>query len=164
VYVKSTSLLLKKHVINKVNNPIPAPITAGFLFALGLTIHLIVPVEGVPAALSRLGVILAIAGAALIGWAMMTMALSKTTILPWKTPASLVRKGPYRHSRNPMYAGLLVTFLGLALHINSLWLLAVMPAAWLLVKEGTVRREEHILRKHFKKEYDEYCALTPRWL
>jgi protein-S-isoprenylcysteine O-methyltransferase Ste14 len=74
----------------------------------------------------------------------------------------LLRSGPYRLSRNPMYAGQAVVWLGWALLYGSpaVWAgLAIECAAWAKI----VRWEERQLLERFGDDYRAYLADVPRW-
>jgi protein-S-isoprenylcysteine O-methyltransferase Ste14 len=77
--------------------------------------------------------------------------------------APLLTTGPYRLSRNPVYAGLLAAAAGFAVlrrRVEPLVAYAAL-AATLHVK---TRMEEQALRTRFGAEYDTYSARTPRLL
>ncbi|HEX2682223.1 MAG TPA: isoprenylcysteine carboxylmethyltransferase family protein, partial [Candidatus Dormibacteraeota bacterium] len=84
--------------------------------------------------------------------------------LEWRsTPQYLLRAGPYRLSRNPMYAGGVLVWLGWALFYGSpaVWAgLAVVSATWATV----VRWEERRLAERFGDAYRAYLAEVPRWV
>jgi protein-S-isoprenylcysteine O-methyltransferase Ste14 len=78
-------------------------------------------------------------------------------------PERLVEDGPYRWTRNPMYAGHLLFLTGLALSSRSP--LAAGLLGWhLRWFADRVRTDEQRLRKRFGAAYDEYCKRTPRWI
>lgn len=78
-------------------------------------------------------------------------------------PERLVVDGPYRWTRNPMYAGQLAFLAGLSLSSGSP--VAAGLFGWhLRWFADRVRRDEERLRERFRAEYDAYCARTPRWL
>ena len=67
----------------------------------------------------------------------------------------LVRTGPYRFVRNPIYTGLLVAYTGTAVVIGALWAFALilfLLAAFLV----RIREEEKILLGEFGEEYEKY--------
>ena len=79
---------------------------------------------------------------------------------------TLVRTGPYRFVRNPIYTGLLIGFTGTAIVIGAFWafvLILFLAAAFLL----RIREEEKLLLEEFGGEYEKYRrevrALIP-WL
>jgi protein-S-isoprenylcysteine O-methyltransferase Ste14 len=79
------------------------------------------------------------------------------------TPEYLLRRGPYRLSRNPMYLGVAVVWLGWALLYRSLPVLA----GWAILCAAlpkVVRWEERRLLERFGDEYRAYQAAVPRWI
>ena len=58
-------------------------------------------------------------GIAIGGWGMLTFARAHTAIAPIRPASQLVQHGPYRFTRNPMYSGLTVEYLGVAGLFNS---------------------------------------------
>lgn len=78
-------------------------------------------------------------------------------------PERLVQDGPYRWSRNPMYAGHLMFLGGLAATTRSPLAAGILGwhVRWF---SDRVRADERRLREGFGSAYDEYCARTPRWI
>lgn len=64
----------------------------------------------------------------------------------------------------PLYVGLLLLYLAIALLAPSLWGLVLFPAAVLLVWWGAIRPEERFLHERFGEPYDAYCGRVRRWL
>jgi hypothetical protein len=79
------------------------------------------------------------------------------------TPGYLLRRGPYRLSRNPMYAGEAAVWLGWALFYGSpaIWAGLVIVAAALT---KIVRWEERRLLARLGDDYRAYLADVPRWI
>lgn len=74
---------------------------------------------------------------------------------------ALETRGIYGLVRNPSYLGLLLSAIGWALAFRSL--VGVLLSLLLLIPLiPRIRSEEQLLREHFGKEYDEYCARTWR--
>jgi protein-S-isoprenylcysteine O-methyltransferase Ste14 len=85
--------------------------------------------------------------------------------LPAGRPTTtIVEKGPYRFTRNPMYLAMSCAYLGLALVLNNLWALVLLPFVVLVVDRFVIRREESYLTAKFGDPYREYCARVRRWL
>ncbi|MGO9239804.1 MAG: methyltransferase family protein [Bryobacteraceae bacterium] len=79
-------------------------------------------------------------------------------------PPGLVRRGPYRFTRNPMYVAVVLMVLGQAALYGS-WRVAVYGAGcWLAFYLIVVLVEEPHLRAVHGAAYDEYCQRTPRWI
>ena len=83
---------------------------------------------------------------------------------PIDAPKKLVVRGLYRHSRNPMYVGVLITILGWAALFGSFHvvLYAVVIAA--CFHAFIVFYEEPRLQAEFGDEYQRYRAGVGRWL
>jgi protein-S-isoprenylcysteine O-methyltransferase Ste14 len=121
-------------------------------------------------ALSRPAVAPSVIEALLVGlglllglWALLTMRLSRLSVLPEvRAGAQLVTGGPYRLIRHPMYSALLVTALGLTLAASLpwRWLLWLALLINLMVK---LRYEERLLGGHFSG-YEAYRRQTWRLL
>ncbi|HEU5000550.1 MAG TPA: isoprenylcysteine carboxylmethyltransferase family protein [Lapillicoccus sp.] len=98
------------------------------------------------------------------GWSLWLFGRHRTGLLPGQATEAMIDEGPYRLSRNPLYVGLLVLYLGLALLVPSLWALVLFPVAVLLVFWGAIRPEERFLHQRFGAEYDAYTRRVRRWL
>ena len=108
---------------------------------------------------------LALAGIALAVSAERNFAAAGTEIMP-ASPANkaLVTGGPFRFTRNPMYSGLLLASLGVALYFGTLPFFAVPALLFLLVNFVFVPFEEAKMLRQFGDRYTEYCARVRRWV
>lgn len=71
----------------------------------------------------------------------------RTTVLPERDPSSLVVRGPYRYSRNPMSLSLLLSYVGLRVQIGWPWaLLLLLPLPLLALQRVLIPFEEARLR------------------
>ena len=87
-----------------------------------------------------------------------------TAVEPWKPSTVLATDGLYRFSRNPIYLGFAITYVGLAIAMDSvLVLLLLIPCLW-VVDRFVIQREEHYLSVKFGADYDAYRARVRRWL
>ena len=104
-------------------------------------------------------------GVGVIAWTVALFAgIGRGTLAPWDPPERLVVRGPYRHVRNPMIAGVVAVLLGEAALFGSLRLLAWAAVVFGLNAVYFPLVEEPGLRRRFGAEYDAYAAHTPRWL
>jgi protein-S-isoprenylcysteine O-methyltransferase Ste14 len=87
-----------------------------------------------------------------------------TTVKPFAASAVLVTDGVYRISRHPMYLGMALILLGLAIFMGSLTPFLVVPAFVLLMEWRFIRREEAMLAERFGADWQRYRSRTPRWL
>lgn len=133
--------------------------------AVGLTIHALWPAHIVPPALGMpIGVILVLAAVALFLSAVRRFRAAGTPV-PGNRPATtIVRTGPYRFSRNPIYLAFSLLQLGLAFSFNSAGLLLMLIPAFALMSFVVVPREERYLEAKFPSEYMPYKAAVRRWL
>ena len=76
----------------------------------------------------------------------------------------LVTRGPYRFSRNPMYLGLAVSTLGLALWIGAWPFFAVPLAVFATAAFVHIPFEEAKMRRQFGAAYDDYAGSVRRWI
>lgn len=79
----------------------------------------------------------------------------------------LVTGGMFSHSRNPLYLGNFLIFLGLAFIFNSTAIYLVGIPFFVFAYASIIAAEEDFLRRKFGSEYDEYCKrvnrLWPNW-
>lgn len=78
-------------------------------------------------------------------------------------PERIVEAGPYRWTRNPMYLGHLIFFLGMALALAS-WIAAAAFAFHLFWFDDRVKEDEARLAERFGDEYRDYCRRVRRWI
>src|SRR6266566_2650051 len=90
--------------------------------------------------------------------------IGKGTPAPIDAPIFLVREGPYRWVRNPMYLAVLSTIIGEALLFHALLLVGYALLVWLVVHLFVVFFEEPSLRRQFGESYEAYLRTVPRWL
>ncbi len=72
--------------------------------------------------------------------------------------------GPFRYSRNPIYIADAVLYVGLALALDWIWALALLPFVLVVVRFGVIEREERYLERQFSDEYLRYKQRVRRWL
>lgn len=78
-------------------------------------------------------------------------------------PSELVSGGPYATSRNPMYVGWTLLYLGIALASRNAWMVALFPAVAALTHMDVIR-EEHNLEEIFGGGYTRYRQRVHRYL
>ena len=91
---------------------------------------------------------------------------ARTTVDPMRPDAatSLVVRGIYRYTRNPMYLGFVLVLLGWALYLAKLSALLVLPCFAVYLTVFQIKPEEVALRERFGSDFDTYTALVRRWL
>jgi protein-S-isoprenylcysteine O-methyltransferase Ste14 len=76
---------------------------------------------------------------------------------------TLVTKGPYAMTRNPMYLGTLCIGLGIILLIFQWWVAAVFLIIYLSIYIPQIKKEEKKLDDFFPEVFKNYCRMTPRF-
>lgn len=83
---------------------------------------------------------------------------------PWTPSETIVARGPYRHTRNPMYIAMVAAHIGAALWYASPGTLLFVPVALIAVDRFVIRKEERYLERRFGQAYIDYCRRVRRWL
>jgi len=118
-----------------------------------------------PASLRILGIVVLLAGGALVLETTARFALQgRGTPAPWAPPERFVEHGSYRFVRSPMYLGVLLLVVGQALLLGQEILYAWAAAAWLIFTSFLVLYEESQLRRRFGDSYDDYRRRVRRWI
>jgi protein-S-isoprenylcysteine O-methyltransferase Ste14 len=110
------------------------------------------------------GVVLILLGIGLALWGVAVFRRAKTTILPFRASTAVVRDGPYRFTRNPMYVGMTLGYVGASLVFNTWWPLVLLPLVLLAMVRLVIVREEAFLSATFGAEYVDYMKQVRRWL
>jgi protein-S-isoprenylcysteine O-methyltransferase Ste14 len=131
----------------------------------GAVIQLARPFPFVPGTLAvPLGAFLVVVGIALFSFAVAKFRGAGTPVPARKPTTVIVRTGPYRLSRNPIYLAFSLFQLGIAIWANSLWLVATLVGAVALIHYLVIPREEQYLERRFGTEYLDYKRSVRRWL
>ena len=94
------------------------------------------------------GVLVAL-GFSFMMWARILFTSRQTTLFVGRPSTQLVCDGPFRWSRNPMYVGVLVSLVGLALWGGTWPLYLAVPVTVLILNSVHIPREERLLREVF---------------
>jgi len=88
-------------------------------------------------------------------WARWTLAGNWSSEVTFKKDHELIKTGPYRFVRHPIYTGLLMMSLGVALEYGRLrcWL---GPLAWGMGFWIKLKQEEALMIQHFPETYPAY--------
>lgn len=127
---------------------LPIPVRSGGIIRGGLIVGLILVAIGIAFAFSALGI----------------FKKRSTTTIPFETPTSLVMSGPYRFTRNPMYVGLALIYIGVAGTRAEVWPLIMLPVLLAYMNFIVIPVEEGNLHDAFGDVYEQYGARVRRWL
>jgi protein-S-isoprenylcysteine O-methyltransferase Ste14 len=132
---------------------------------LGLLLHFAWPLRLVFRTVSvPLGCSTVLVAVVLFLYSVRTFRAARTPVPGNRPTTTIVRTGPYRWSRNPIYLSFSLFQLGVAFWVNSLWLLVTLIPAVALMSFVVIRREEQYLQTRFPAEYLTYKASVRRWL
>jgi protein-S-isoprenylcysteine O-methyltransferase Ste14 len=92
------------------------------------------------------------------------MLKAKTSPNPNHPTTSLVLSGSYRFSRNPMYIGLTLMYVGLMSFFQITWGLLFTPIVIWLITIWVIRREEEYLEHKFGESYLRFKQTVRRWI
>ena len=132
---------------------------------LGLVLHVVWPISLVPRGLNpRVGALVVALAIGLFLFAVRTFRAAGTPVPGNRPTTTIVRTGPYRFTRNPIYLAFSLLQLGIALWVNSLWLIVTLLPAVAVMALVVIPREERYLEARFPSEYPLYKASVRRWL
>lgn len=121
------------------------------------------PYSGFDEVLTLAGLWIFLIGASLSIWAKITMGKY------WNPPADhdikrqdkLLKHGPFKYSRNPIYVGMIMVMAGYGIALQSYFtFLAIVPVIYFY---KSVLKEEKNLEKIFKEDYLKYKKEVPRF-
>ena len=142
----------------------PPLIFAGGLGA-GLLANRVRRVPFLPERASRaLGWPLVAAGISLGLWGLREMRRAGTNVDPYRPTTVIVERGPYRFTRNPLYVGMTLVYLGFSARANALPAIALLAAVLHLIHHHVIKREERYLERKFGEEYLGYKNRVRRWI
>ena len=101
------------------------------------------------------GIILTVGGLGFSVWARRHLGKYWSSMVQVKVGHQLIRTGPYRIVRNPMYTGILIAFLGAAIVIGELLAFVALAIGFVSIV-AKIWAEEEILTEKFGEEYLQY--------
>jgi len=130
-----------------------------------LVFHFLLPIRQVVMAPYRYGgIILFLGGAGFAIWAKRIFKQSGIPIRPSQAPVRVYTEGPFGMSRNPMYLGISIGLLGIAVILGSL-VTFVFPVVFAAVMNFVyIPFEERMLESALPTDYRRYKERVRRWL
>jgi protein-S-isoprenylcysteine O-methyltransferase Ste14 len=110
------------------------------------------------------GVALVALGVGILIWGRRTLVAGGTNVDPSLPSTAVITSGPYRFSRNPLYGGLAVVYLGLTLAFDAWWGIVVLALVLIVMHRGVIQREERYLERKFGDGYRQYRSAVRRYL
>jgi len=146
---------------------VPVPWVFVLTYLLGLALESVRPIPRFPmmASVSAIaGGVVFVAGAVIAGWGLVIFHKAHTTTVPGQSSVRLVTWGPYRFTRNPMYLGLVLAYLGEAALLKQLWPVLVLPFTLVYLNWTVIPVEEAKLEEVFQVAYRQYRLRVRRWI
>ena len=97
-------------------------------------------------------------------WPVVLFRRSGQSEMPWTPTSSIVVRGPYRFTRNPMYLQMVLVCIGCAVLLVNLWILVFTPLVLLALYIYAIRPEEEYLERKFGDAYRHYRRRVRRWI
>jgi protein-S-isoprenylcysteine O-methyltransferase Ste14 len=146
---------------------LPVPWVFVLAYLVGVTVKLLFFGRGSWPVLHSVwvaGIVLFVVGAVFAGWAWLIFHKARTTRVPGEASTTLVTRGPYLISRNPMYVGLAVAYLGEAALLQQVSPVAFLPLVIAYLNWIVIPVEEARLQEVFGQKYQLYRSRVRRWL
>ncbi|HEX8814652.1 MAG TPA: isoprenylcysteine carboxylmethyltransferase family protein [Terriglobales bacterium] len=115
--------------------------------------------EIIPSWLKGTGILLSAIGIGFAIWARIYLGGNWSSSVTVKVEHQLIRSGPYRWVRHPIYTGMVLAALGTALELGEVRGLIAVPLIYLGFKIKS-KIEERMMRRTFGAQYDDYSAMT----
>jgi protein-S-isoprenylcysteine O-methyltransferase Ste14 len=110
------------------------------------------------------GGIIAVLGLALIFNSAAGHRNAGTDVAPWKPTTTIISSGAYGYTRNPIYLGMALAHLGLAICGGSVGAGATLLLSILVIRIYVITREERYLESKFGDSYADYKKRVRRWI
>ncbi len=136
----------------------------GYLLG-ALLLNWVVPFPTPQTAILRvIGGLAVMGGIWLVAAAVSQMMKAHTTPDPHQPTTALVTGGPYRLTRNPIYLGFFLIYMGFTLLAGILWGLLLSPFLLWTITNAAIHAEEVYLEKKFEERYASYKSRVRRWI
>ena len=141
------------------------PLLYGGAFIAALLLRWIRPLPMVPAwAALWPGIVLALLGMGIMVVGRRAMESVGTNVNPMLPTTAIVTSGLFRFTRNPLYVGMTIFYVGLTLALNTWWGAILLAPVLIVMHGGVILREERYLERKFGAAYREYRSKVRRYL
>ena len=143
----------------------PPPVLYVLMMGLGYGLQRFIPLpELLLPYHGGLGIVSIAIGFFIIIWSVVEFSHHKTTILPHKASSAIIRSGPFKYSRNPIYVSFSIIQLGVAITLANIWITLLLVPVILIMKTFVIKREENFLAQEFGQAYTDYQKQVRRWV
>jgi len=99
-----------------------------------------------------------------MGWGAGRFGKHKVELVPGSVSSKLITDGPFAFSRNPMYLGMVLVMLGIAVLLGSVSGFFGVVVFFLILRFGFISWEEGLMVKRFGGRYLDYRKKVGRWV
>ena len=131
---------------------------------VGIALNRAWPLRFLPLGLGWIGRLITFGAVLLFALSVREFRAAGTSVRGTEFTKAIVRTGPYRFSRNPIYLAFILLMVGLCVWLNNLWLLVTLVPAVGVIAVAVIPREEEFLERNFHDQYSSYKATVRRWL
>ena len=151
-------------MMTKTRGPIP-PVILLLTILCGIGLHYWMPLAQVlDESWDKVGISLIILGVLVVIGPAIAFRRAATTVRPFHDSSALVVSGMYRYTRNPMYVGMVVVLIGVAVLLGDLSPF-IMPFVFVpVLTVRVIKHEEQMLEERFCDDYRELMKSVRRWI
>ncbi|HEY6251914.1 MAG TPA: isoprenylcysteine carboxylmethyltransferase family protein [Candidatus Angelobacter sp.] len=131
---------------------------------LGIALNRAWSLPFTPSTLRLLGPLVTLCAVLLFLLSLREFRAAGTSVRGTERSTTIVRTGPYRFSRNPIYLSFILLVVGLSVWLNDFWLLVTLVPAVGFISAVVIPREERFLGRNFRDQYSSYKATVRRCL
>ena len=145
---------------------LPPPLVFAAFLVAGLVLqYAVLPLHPPFPSLPRIlfGALTALAGSTLLAVCARSFRRTGEDLAPWTPSPSLISRGPYRWSRNPIYVGMTLAATGIGLALDTPWVVLFAGVSLVVVHFTAVLPEERYLAETFGEAYDRYRTSVRRY-
>jgi protein-S-isoprenylcysteine O-methyltransferase Ste14 len=145
---------------------IPPPLIFVAIFVIGYLIQKAFPINNLffeNDILKMLGILLFLIALFLLYKGIWKFIATGTTLVTMKPTSSLQITGIYRFTRNPMYLGMVFSYLAITCFFGNWWHIILLPFLILIIETYVIKREEKYLERKFGQSYLDYRNKVRRW-
>lgn len=147
------------------NGPALPPLYLFTSLAIMILLHFFTPFyEVTPYPMNAIGLLPLAIGITLNLAADKALKKHGTTVKPFEQSTTLITTGVYKYSRNPMYLGMVLILIGVALLMGSITPYIIIPGFIVAMERVFIKVEESMLHEKFGHDWTAYRENVRRWL
>lgn len=135
------------------------------ILLMGVATAILAPRQFIPYPYNIAGTALLLPGLAISLYHSRLFRRLGTNVMTFGEPDQFVTTGLFRFTRNPMYLGMVIALLGMAVLLQGAIFSFVLVVLFAVITDRWyIRFEETAMAAKFGERYAAYCRQTPRWI